>query len=165
VKDISLLKEEAEQKGEEFNALREEELLKKVKGENSNSPFFYSIRLLNARGPHENLSAYLLVANPDPVVYCYLYVSLFFAAANMLDDNAFCQELAAASRDTDSPWRHQTGYGFDLPAGGRMRIPFSFSKPAGVFRTDHFPNCVLWQREAFRQGTYFDRTCFEVSWA
>ena len=71
LEEIARLKEEAQQEGLAFSSLSEEELVKKVRGESSNSPFIIMESYASRICPESPANYRVWSRNPDPGGYSY----------------------------------------------------------------------------------------------
>jgi hypothetical protein len=85
-REIELLREEAQHQGLSFSSLSEEDLVRKTRGETSRSPFIFSQGWSSRVQPGSSASYSISLSNPDPTDYYPLFVTIFFGAANFLDD-------------------------------------------------------------------------------
>ncbi len=86
LREIALFKEEAQNQGLKFSSLTEEQIVKKVKLESSKSPYIYAQSWTSGTTPGSSASYSVNIANPDPVGYYPMYVSIFFGIGNFLAD-------------------------------------------------------------------------------
>src|SRR5215212_6051060 len=86
LQEIELLREEAQHKGLSFASLSEEQLTKRIRGESSESPFIYTEMWTSLAHRGAAASYTVTISNPDLTSYYPLFVSIFFGAANFLDD-------------------------------------------------------------------------------
>ena len=87
LQEIERQRETAQQQGLRFAARSEEELYRKVRGEeSSSSPFIFAQAGGFGGPPGTNDVVAWYVSNPDATEYYPLFMSLFFGAANFLDD-------------------------------------------------------------------------------
>jgi hypothetical protein len=155
---LSYLQEEAQQQGLTFVSLSEEEIIRKIRGESSSSPFIAGFGWTSAASPGTWISNnYALIFNPDPTTQSNLFVSLFFGVANFLDDigeglsgRDYEWPLVSAGPFFVSPHTYTT-------QGFMYRVPPT-APPTGLSTNHvHVANVVLWQAEVFGKGTFLDR--------
>jgi hypothetical protein len=91
------------------------------------------------------------------VGYYPLFVSIFFGAANFLDD------IAEALSGRDDRWPYLSTPPFSLAAGATTNKTFNYTIPTGIFVSTYLGNSVVWRGEYHDKGSYFDRGLFDVS--
>jgi hypothetical protein len=151
LEEVEVFKEKAQKRGCAFASLSEEELVKKLRGETSNSPFFTSWawdQLTNSGSPSFYLANY---HNPDPQTRL-CFVTIFFGLAH-LEPNV---SAALAARDTR--WPCVSTELTVLPPGGTGVADFKYFVPYAPKGT-YFGNAILWEMNFTEPvGTLFDRT-------
>jgi hypothetical protein len=149
VEQRETLRERARRRGCEFVGLDDEELLRKLRGETSNSPFFSAYawdQFTNAGSESFILANYF---NPDPVSYTCV-VSLFFGVP-------LGPDVSSEIRGRDMRWPifSTAVVGLDPSELGiadiKCRVPF-------VSRGTYFGTAVLWNWLIGSGGQFFDRT-------
>lgn len=153
-----LARQRAEDRKERFEVLDEKELLKKVRGESSNSPHFYAQAWGStvSAGGSTNYTAY--INNPDATAYSgsWLYAYLFFGPSNFIAD----PDLAL------TVWQQQFSHYLQqvsVAAGSTASAAFTVNVPAGIAAGFYMGNCFLVERNSFDVGTYFDRAAFYLN--
>jgi hypothetical protein len=155
---IELLRQEAEERRERFEALADEQLLRKVRGQTAQSPFFYA-QSWGSAPPGGSTSYTAYVHNPDPTGYSgtWLFGYLFFGPANFISDT----NLALASEiDERFPYSYQP---LTIAAGSDASATFTVSVASTVTPGIFLGNCFLVLRDSFDVGTYFDRAAFRLT--
>ena len=163
LREIALLKEEAQEQGLTFSSLSEEALTKKVKGETSNSPYIYSQSWTSGTSPGSSASYRVYIANPDAIGYYPVFASIFFGVANFLDNTRFGEALANGNFNADSQWPYMSTRPFSLAAGATTNQTFNYITPTGVPLSTYIGNSVVWRGSYHDQGVYFDRGLFYVT--
>lgn len=92
-----------------------------------------------------------------------LFLTLFFGAANALEDNAFLQAMAAASANLDAEWPYISSERLSLAAGETRAESWSFQIPVGIPQTTYFGNIALWQINLIGQGRLLARAGFHLT--
>jgi hypothetical protein len=148
---------EARARGERFERLDEQTLLRKIAGDEANSPFINSLSWGSAP-PGGTVTFTVGIHNPDPVPYSSfsLFGYLFFGAANTVQST----DLSLTAVDTRFPryWR-----GLGVASGGNANATFTVTIPAGITPGIYFGNCYLVLRNSFDVGQFFDRSCFDMT--
>lgn len=157
LEEIDILKEKARQRGLSFRSLTKEELVKKIRGESSNSPFYYSQAWVSgtSRGGPANFRVW--IHNPDNRYYHFLYVSIFFGVANFLDD------IGEGLNGRDTRWPYLSTESFSLSPGASTSIALDYTVPTDVPLSTYMGNSVLWEGKWNDKGVYLDRSLFEVT--
>jgi hypothetical protein len=155
LREIELLEQEARQQGLGFSGLNEEGLRKKLQRESS--PYIYSQSWTPATtaGSSANYSVY--IANPDPAGHYPVFVSIFFGAANFLDD------IGEGLNSRDTRWPYLSTGPFSLAPGGNSNKTFFCTTPTGVPPSTYVGNAVVWRGDFHDRGVYFDRGLFYVT--
>jgi hypothetical protein len=151
LEEAELRRKEAEARGERFESLDEETLVKKIMGLTANSPFFVSHSTDN--GPPGGTAMHnVSIVNPDTVDYSsfFLLAYLFFGPSNLIQDN----DTAVTMVDTRFPRYFK---GIDVAAGGNTLAHFTVNIPTGITPGIYMLNCFLVHHKPFAVGTYFDR--------
>jgi len=165
LREIALLKEEAAQQRLAFSSLSEDELVKKVKRETTNSPYIYAQIWISGTSPGSSAFYTVYVANPDPIGYYPMFASIFFGAANFLDSGRFGQALADGNFNVDNRWPYMSSRPFSLAAGASTSQTFNYTTPTGVPLTTYIGNSAVWRGQYHDQGVYYDRGLFHVTLA
>ena len=90
LQEIEILRQKAKQEGLGFSSLSEEELVKKIRGETSNSPFIWGFNWTQEAPPGDTGNCYVGLYNPgtewlDEHRFS-MYLSIFFGLTNFFDD-------------------------------------------------------------------------------
>ena len=153
---LDLKEMEARSKGQRFERLDEQTLLKKLSGEEANSPFIISIGWSSAP-PGGTTGFSVTIHNPDPFPYSEfsLFAYTVFGAANTIQS----VDLSLTAVDARFPryWR-----GLGVAAGGSATASFTIAVPAGITPGVYFGNCYLVRRASFDAGQVFQRACFDL---
>ncbi len=157
LKEIALFKQEAQANGLKFSSTSEEQIIKKLRGETGNSPYIYAQSWVSGTsiGAVANYTVY--ISNPDPTGYYPLFVSIFFGAANFLDD------IAEALAGRDNRWPYLSSAPFSLAAGGTTSKTFYYTSPTAITASTYLGNSVVWRGDYHDKGLYLDRGLFDVS--
>lgn len=153
--EIEVQKEQAREQGRAFSSLSDDELINKVRGESSNSPFIYSQSWTSGTTPGSaaNFTAY--VRNPDPSGYYPVYVTIFFGLGNFFDaDQAWIGR--------DRRWPEFSSDRTSIPANSSHSFSFGYTVPTGLPLGTYNGNLVLWRGQWLDVGTAFDRGSFDV---
>ena len=156
-KKAEFLKEEASKRGERFESLTDEELVKKIRGETSNSPFFSS-QSWGSSSPGGTANYTANVHNPDPNGYSgfWLFGHLLFGPANFIGSS----DLALTSVDPRFPHYYQR---CTVAANSDTSMSFTVDVPAGIRPGIYIGNCFLVRRSSFDVGSYIDRAAFDLT--
>jgi hypothetical protein len=157
LQEIELLRREAQARGLSFESLSEEELVRKVSRESAQSPYFYGQSWTSGTTPGSSASLIVTMANPDPVGYYPLFVTIFFGMANFLNEVG----LGPAGRHPE--WPYLSSAPFGLVVGASTSQSFAYQTPTGIPLGTYTGNAVLWRGQYFDQGSYLDRTFFQVT--
>jgi hypothetical protein len=155
---IEYLRQEAGERRERFEALEEEQLRRKVRGQTAQSPFFFA-QSWGSAAPGGSTSYTAYVHNPDPGGYSgfWLFGYLFFGPANFISDT----NLALASKiDERFPYSYQR---LSIAAGSDASATFTVGVGSTVAPGIYLGNCFLVLRDSFDVGTYFDRAAFDLT--
>jgi hypothetical protein len=155
LEEIELLREETQRRGLAFASLSEEELTEKIRGETSNSPFFYYQGWTAATAPSSSAYVEIGYKNPDPTFW-QICVTIFFGLAN------FAADITAALDAQHPSWPYVSVVPTIVAANGSGIAKFNYTTPK-VAKGTYLGNGVLWQPRAFDVGTYLDRSFFEVT--
>lgn len=156
IAEIAQLKADAAARGLAFSAPSEEQLQRKIRGETGGSPYIYSMSWTSGTYPGSPAYYTLYAANPDPVAYGPVFVTMFFGLGNFFDD------LAEAVDARDTRWPYVSSEGIYLAPGANMTASFSYTTPTGLPSGTYVANSVLWKGEYHDKGVYFDRGLFYV---
>jgi hypothetical protein len=151
------LEQEARARGDRFESLDEENLIRKLTAETTNSPFFNS-QSWSSGPPGGTITYTANIFNPDPVNYSgfWLFGYLFFGPANFIQSN----DTALLSVDDRFP-RYMQRLG--VAANASASASFTVDIPAGITPGIYLGNCFLVQRDSFDVGNYFDRAAFDMT--
>jgi hypothetical protein len=154
---IQLLRQEADERGETFEALDEEQLRRKVRGETAQSPFFTSHSWVSGVPPGSSIPYTADIYNPDPGYWSSLLCYVFFGPANSILD----PDLALASKIDErfSYSYRQTS----LYSGQSATLPFTVRVASAIAPGDYLGNCFLMVRRNLDVGRYFGRASFLIT--
>lgn len=153
--EIKVLKELALEHGLAFSSLGDDEIIQKVRGQASNTPFIYAQSWTSGSSPGSTASYTVHVRNPDPNGYFPVYVTIFFGLGNLFD-----ADLAWTGRDTR--WPEFSSERTFLTANSNHRFSFSYTVPLGLPLGTYNGNSVLWRGQWHDVGAAFDRGSFDV---
>lgn len=157
MREIELLRQEAEDRGLKFTALSEEELARKASRESSQSPYIYTQAWSSITTPGATAIYNVSVANPDLTDYYPSFITIFFGLANFMADIS----LGPAGRNPE--WPYVSSEAFQLAPGATADISFTYNAPLGITLGTYIGNAVLWSGRYHDQGAYFARSPFEVT--
>lgn len=163
LKEIELLKEQARDQGLSFSCLTEKELLRKIKGKTSNSPYIYAQSWTSGGSPGASAFYRVHISNPDPNGYYPVFASIYFGVANYLDNTTFGEALADGNFNGDPQWPYMSSRPFSIAAGGTASETFNYTTPSGAAPSTYVGNCAVWRGSYHDQGTYFDRGLFYIT--
>ena len=153
---IATFEKDAQEQGFEFNSLSRKEVIDKLLGKTSKSPFIPWQSYQHTGGIGDTLSYTVGIYNPDSISYSLMRVSVFFGVANFLPDIAF--GLCGRYRE----WPVLSSEDFVLGSKKDEQIHFNYTVPTGIPYTTYLGNSVLWSQEWHDVGKYFDRACFST---
>jgi hypothetical protein len=151
LEEAEFRRQEAEARGETFESLDEEALVKKIMGRAANTPRFQAQSM--GSGPPGGTTLYTATTfNPDSREYSAseLFAYLFFGPANFIQDT----DTALTVVDTRFPRYFK---GIDVAVGGSATAFFTVNIPSGITPGRYMANCVLVLRGGLDVGTCFDR--------
>lgn len=154
--EIELLRRQATQQGLAFAARSREQLETKIRAEALGSPYIYAQGWMSRAAPGGSGYVYVAIANPDPVPWYTMFVSVFFGLANFSDKGE-----ALAGRDES--WPYLASAPFDLTAAATSTQSMTFITPDTAVPTTYLGNAFLWSSPTFGQGTYLDRSLFYLA--
>jgi hypothetical protein len=154
LEEIEHRKEQCQREGLAFAALNEEQLAQKIRGETSNSPFFYWQGWQAATTPGSSAYVEIGYKNPDPTFW-YICVTIFFGLAN------FAPDITVATAGRHTGWPYVSDRPTYVGSGQTGSAKFNYTTPM-VERGTYLGNGVLWGPGFFDVGTYLDRSFFEV---
>jgi hypothetical protein len=158
LQEIELLKEQAQQQGLAFAAPTKEQLEKKIRGGGpSNSPYLYGSTWSSGAPLGTSVSYQVAIANPDPIYYWGVFVTIFFGLGNFFDN------VADAVIGRDTRWPYLSSPPFGLSPGLTGTQAFNFATPTTVPRSTYLGNAVLWRAEFVDKGSYLDRAFFPIT--
>jgi hypothetical protein len=163
LREIELLKREAQDQGHTFSSLGEEKLTRKIQGESSGTPYIYSMSWISGTSPGSSAYFRVYISNPDPSGYYPVFASIFFGVANFLNNASFGEAVADGNFNMDTRWPYMSSRPFSLASGATTNETFNYTTPAGVPLTTYIGNVVVWRGEYHDQGVYFDRGLFYVT--
>ena len=156
LEEIEVRRELTMRQGLAFASLNEEELVQKLRGETSKSPFFYYQGWTSATTPGNAASVQIGYRNPDPTFW-EVSVTIFFGLAN------FAADITDALPGLQPSWPYVSDRGAFVAAnGGTGLATFNYTTPM-VGRGTYHGNGVLWAPRTFDVGTYLDRSHFAVA--
>ena len=156
LEEIEVRRELIMRQGLSFASLNEEELGKKLRGETSNSPFFYWQGWTSATAPGSTASVQIGYRNPDPNFW-EVSVTIFFGLAN------FAADITATLAGLQPSWPYVSDRSkFVAANGGTDSAAFNYTTPM-IGRGTYNGNAVLWGPRTFDVGTYLDRSHFTVT--
>jgi len=152
LKGLQPLSEEAADRKQAVNILPRPDLIRKLRGQTSHSPFliFIAWNPVAARG--STTSPSLGVFNPDPNPYSAfdLFAHAFWGPGNVLTDlDAFL-----LSADPAFP---RLAVGIDAPAGSTVVGTVNIPLPTAVAAGTYMMNWLLFLRNPFGVGTLLER--------
>jgi hypothetical protein len=154
---IEHLRQRAKERGERFEALTEKELMNKITGKTSKSPYIWG-QSWGSVVPGGSMTYTAYVNNPDPTGYSgtWLFGYLFFGPANFIVDRG----LALNSIDDRFPHFLQE---CTVAAASDTTMSFTIEVPSTIRPGIYLGNCFLVYRDSFGVGDYFDRAAFDVN--
>jgi hypothetical protein len=154
---IEILRQEAQKQGDRFEALTKEQLVSKIMGKTSKSPFFIGERW-GAGNPGGSTNFWATVHNPDARAYSsiQLFGYLFFGPANFIAS----PDVALTSVDERFSHYYQ---GCEVAAGSNATMAFTIDVPAGLRPGIYMGNCFLLHSNPMGVGTYLDRTEIDLT--
>lgn len=162
--EIDQLKEEARQLGLSFSALDKEQLVKKIKGITSNSPYIFAQVWISGTTPGSSAYYRVYIANPDPVSYYPVFASICFGAGiNFMPAQQIGSSLKEGNFNVDQGWPYRSSQPFSLAAGATTNITFNYLTPVGAPLATYIGNCIVWRGDYHDQGAYLDRGLFHVT--
>ena len=152
LKDLQSLLEEAADRKQAVNIVSRPDLIRKLRGQTSHSPFlvFIAWNAVTARG--STTSPSVGVFNPDPTPYSALdlFAHAFWGPGNVLTDlDAF-----VLSADPAFP---RLAVGIDVPAGSTVVGTVNILLPTAVAAGTYMMNWLLFLRNPFGVGTLLER--------
>jgi hypothetical protein len=152
---IEALAKLARERGQAFSSLDDEQLMKKLKGETSKSPFIYAQSWTSGTSPGSAANYTVYVQNPDPTGYFPFYVTIFFGLGNFFD-------AAQGWIGRDKRWPEFSSDRTFLAANSSQSFSFSYTVPTGLPVGTYNGNSVLWRGDFHDVGVAFDRGSFDV---
>ena len=143
-----------ENKEENFTAITAEALEKKFK--RVNSPMIVS-QGWNSTTPGGTINYNLGIYNPDPGEAIWLFAHVWVGSGNVVPDpGAFLLNV-----DSRFPRITQPKFeGLHIAPGASVTLPFSFTVPTNVEKTNYLGNSCLMTFNWHDVGTYLDRGIF-----
>jgi hypothetical protein len=154
-KQIEVLKEQARERGQAFSSLDEDQLMKKVKGETSDSPFIFSQTWTSSATAGSAANYTVHVRNPDPTQYFPVYATIFFGLGNF-----FGADQAWTGRDRR--WPEFSSDRTYFPPNSDRSFSFDYTVPSGLPLGTYNGNSVVWRGEFHDVGVVLDRSSFDV---
>jgi hypothetical protein len=157
LEETEFLRQEAYERGERFETLTKEQLVNKLLGKTSKSPFFYA-QSWGSTSPGGSTTYTAFVQNPDPVAYSgfWLFGYLFFGPSNFIGSS----DVALSVFDTRFPRFYQR---CGVAANSSSNMTFTINVRSGIQTGIYVGNCFLVQRDSFDVGDYFDRAAFDLT--
>lgn len=154
---IDFLKRQAHERSERFESLSAEQLVNKIMGKTSKSPYFY-FQSWGSAPPGGSASYSAGVHNPDPAGYSgfSLFGYLLFGPANFIGSS----DLALTSVDVRFQRYFQR---CAVAAGSDTTMTFTINVPATINSGIYIGNCFLVLRSPFDVGSYMDRAGFDLT--
>jgi hypothetical protein len=158
LEEAEFRRQEAEARGERFESLDEETLVKKIMGHTANSPFFAGQSWTIGTSPGGTIDYTATIHNPDPTGYSgfLLFGYLFFGPANFIQN----ADTAFLAVDTRFPRFFRS---LSVAAGGSADETFAITFPPGISPGVYLGNFFLLLRRTSEVGNYFDRASFYVT--
>jgi hypothetical protein len=155
LKEVEGLRREATNQGAASQGLDEEALRRKLRGETSESPFFYYANWAGSVAIGQ--SAYVIgyVHNPDPIVHSPLYLTLFFGLSNGSSD------ITDGWVGRDTRW-NSTSAVFGLDSGGSVSRIINYTVPTVERPGTYVANLLLWGSSFGNPNQFFDRWTLNV---
>ena len=155
--EIAAFEKKAKEEGLEFTSLSKREIIDKLLGKTSRSPFIY-FQLWNPSGHPGQTRLYRVgIHNPDDFTQAWLCVSVFFGIANFLPD------IGVGLCGRFHQWPVLSSKYFSLSAGSSTTKDFNYTIPNNAPLTTYPGNSVLWQCCWYDVGKYFDRGGFYMT--
>lgn len=156
MQQITVFKEETEDRGIKFACATEEEIVTKLRGDPAVLPYIAAHTWDWYAEPGATVRYKCWIYNPDDGQnYNSLYLSLFFGPANFLDD------IGEGLIGRDKRWPYLTIGWFRLNVGQYSTKEFTYTTP-DVPRSTYLGNTLLWHCKTFGKGTYLDRSAFYI---
>lgn len=157
LREIELQREVAQQQGRSFSARSEEELYRKVRGEeSSSSPFIFAQAFNPLATPGSKVAHAVYMSNPDPINHYPLYFSIFFGLANFLNN------IGEGLSGRDQRWPLLSSDAFGIAPGKLWNVFLDFKVPYVPLSTYH-GNGVLWGANEIDKGVYYDRCLLPIT--
>jgi hypothetical protein len=155
MRELDLHEAEAKARGERFERIDEQTLLRKLAGDEADSPFLTGMSWPNLP-PGGAGTVRVDIQNPDPFIYAWVvtFVYMFFGPANIIQS---IDLSLAAPVDTRLPHYSQP---VTLPANGSGTATFPVAVPPNITRGAYVGNVYLVQSGAFGSGQVYDRASF-----
>jgi len=152
LKDLQPLLQEAAARNQSINVLSKPDLIRKLRGQTSHSPFLVFIAWNSVAARGSTTSPSVGVFNPDPNPYSAfdLFAHAFWGPSNVLTDlDAFL-----LSADPAFP---RVAVGIDAPAGSTVVGTVNILLPTAVAAGTYLMNWLLFLRNPFGVGTLLER--------
>jgi len=153
LKELQPFAHDAAGRKQQVALLPKAELIRKIRGETSHSPFIVLLSWTAAAQRGTTISASLGIFNPDPIAYLAsdLFAHAFWGPGNVVAD----LDTHILTADSAFP---RFGVGIDAPPG----FPISFATlaiplPTSVAAGTYLMNWILFLRNAFGVGTLLER--------
>jgi len=151
--ELAKHKREHERQGETFTSITREAFeMKRV-----NSPMILSQGWDNTAPPGGTINYSVGIANPDPIEWFNLAVSVSIGNRNPIASN---DEFLTAFDARFPTYAKPATVGFSLAPGAFTTQSFQITIPAGVEKTGYFGNSALLNISFLDIGQYLDRACF-----
>lgn len=145
----------AAKKGDNFVALTEEEIIRKLN--RVNSPFITFQAWSGNAPPGGTINYTVGITNPDPVSWSNLYAHVFIGPANPVPD------VGTALLNVDPRFPRLTMpsfFGLTLAANSQSSLAFSVKVPASIEPSNYLGNTFLFAANYHDLGTHLDRAVF-----
>jgi hypothetical protein len=153
LKDLQRFAKEASSRKQEVTLLSRSDLVRKLLGQTSHSPFIVAISWFATAARGSTITASVVLFNPDPITYLAgnLFAHAFWGPANVLPD----LDDYLLSADPAFPRFAVT---LDAPPSPPISIAtISIPLPTAVAAGTYLMNWLLFLRDPFGPGTFLER--------
>ena len=141
-------------------SLKEEEIEEKIAGKGA-LPFISGLTGAISGRPGETVFVQPTLVNPDPAEdYGGLFLSLFFGAANALNNDGYLQALAEGNFHHNADWPYMSSERLSLAPGEIVSHSMSYQIPTGILPNVYHGNLAFWRINPIGQGTLLGRASF-----